>query len=76
MARRRSEDLDEVRIVVERGGFGARKWRWRLAKDCGLSVGMGRGFSSAEDAYEAAQQSAFALRASREVGRMAGAVPR
>lgn len=62
--------LDEVRIVVERGGRGASKWQWRLANEGGLSIGFGTGFASAEDAYEAARQRELDLRASKDVERL------
>ncbi|WP_156963678.1 hypothetical protein [Muricoccus aerilatus] len=58
--------LDEVRIVVERGGSGANKWRWRLANDGGLSVSFGTGFRCAEDAYQAARRKELELRTCKE----------
>lgn len=61
--------LDEVRIVVERGGAGSNKWRWRLANDGGLSVSFGTGFRSAEDAYQAARRKELELRNCKEADR-------
>lgn len=66
------QGIDEVRIVVERGGFGPHKWRWRLAREGGLSVGVGSGFKSAEDAYQAARERVLDLRAGTDLERMAG----
>lgn len=62
------QGIDEVRIVVERGGFGPHKWRWRLAREGGLSLGVGSGFKSAEDAYQAARERALDLRVISETG--------
>ncbi|MFC0385085.1 hypothetical protein [Muricoccus vinaceus] len=63
---------EEVRIVVERGGFGPHKWRWRLARECGLSVGVGTGFKSAEDAYQAARERVLDLRSANDAPGTAG----
>jgi len=68
--------LDEIRIVVERGGSGANKWRWRLANEGGLSVSFGTGFKSAEDAYQAARQKELELRRGKETERMVGSARR
>lgn len=67
---RGDQGLDEIRIVVERGGFGQNKWRWRLANDGGLAIGLGSGFKSAEDAYRAAHQKMLDLRVSKDGDRM------
>ncbi len=57
--------FEEVRLFVERAGYGANKWRWRLADDSGVTVSVGSGFNSAEDAYVAARRQALALRSAR-----------
>lgn len=41
--------MDEIQIVVERDGYGPRKWRWRLANECGLTIGLGVGFSRSRE---------------------------
>lgn len=56
---------EEVRLFVERAGYGANKWRWRLTDDSGVTVSVGSGFNSAEDAYAAARKQALALRSAR-----------
>ena len=56
MARRRDEGMEEVKIVVERVGYGRSKWRWRLANECGLTIAVGSGFSGPEGAYFSAQK--------------------
>lgn len=56
---------EEVRLFIERAGYGANKWRWRLADDSGVTVSVGSGFNSAEDAYAAAREHALALRSAR-----------
>lgn len=73
---RGDQGLDEIRIVVERGGFGQNKWRWRLASDGGLAIGLGSGFKSAEDAYRAAHQRMLDLRVGKEAERMVGSARR
>ena len=73
---RGDQGLDEIRIVVERGGFGQNKWRWRLANDGGLAIGLGSGFKSAEDAYRAGHQRMLDLRAGKEAERMVGTARR
>lgn len=54
--------MEEIQIVVERVGYGSRKWRWRLANECGLTIGLGAGFSGPESAYASAQQRLLDLR--------------
>lgn len=74
--KRENQESGEVRIVVERGGFGELRWQWRLAKECGLSVELGVGFKSAEDAYDAARRRVLDLRTGSEAGRLVGAARR
>ena len=66
--------LSDVQIVVERRGFGASVWWWRLIEDLPAapprSIGEGsRGYRSAQTAYEAATASVRQLQEANQRSR-------
>lgn len=58
------QGLNELQVVVERRGYGARAWVWRLSTGLGDVARSATAFVSAEDAYLAGRGELLARRVS------------
>jgi hypothetical protein len=72
MAKRQNDGLSELRIVVDRCGFGTHKWRWRLINECDLVVAVATRFHGPEAAYAAAQRKLFEMQMAAEIKALNG----
>ena len=57
---------DEINVIVERRGYGANVWRWRLSNGSQDLARSNSGFRCAEDAYCEGRTNLLTLRASEE----------
>jgi len=55
---------DEISVVVERKGYGANVWRWRLSNGAVNLAASDRAFRCAEEAYHDGKTNLLTLRAS------------
>ncbi len=76
MAKRQNDGLSELRIVVDRCGFGTHKWRWRLMNECDLVVAIATRFHGPEAAYGAAQRKLSEMRMAAELEVLNGTAKR
>jgi hypothetical protein len=76
MAKRQNDGISDLRIVVDRSGFGTHKWRWRLMNECDLVIGIATGFIGPETAYAAAQHKLFEMRMAAELEVLNGTAKR
>ena len=54
---------DEISVVVERKGYGARVWRWRLTNGAVNVAESDRAFRCAEEAYHEGKTNLLTLQA-------------